>query len=110
MTGRRTMEKHGDPMDRACDIELEERERIPEERKRSREEENVHQAKDQHGRVICNECSVILPQGRLKAMSYAVYCVGCQEQGAHTAQTFKIFSDNLNKPVYSSIQMLDCLT
>ena len=81
MTGRRKMEKHGDPVDRASDIELEERERLLEERKRSREEEeNADQAKDPYGRVICNECSVILPQGRLNAMPHAVYCVGGQEQ------------------------------
>ena len=90
MTGRRKMEKHGDPMDRASDIELEERERILEERKRIREEEeNADQAKDQHGRVICNECSVILPEGRLKAMPYAVYCVGCQEQYENNVRIYR---------------------
>ena len=90
MTGRRKMEKHGDPVDRASDIEQEERERMLEERNRSREkEENADQAKDPHGRVICIECSVILPEGRLKAMRYAAYCVGCQEQYENNVRRYR---------------------
>ena len=68
----------GDPIDQACKIEQLQRDLMLEERKRNREaEENAHQAKDRFGRVICEECSGLIPAERLKAVPHAVYCVDC---------------------------------
>ncbi len=36
------------------------------------------QLKDEKGRVICLECGVLIPAGRLKAKPKAVHCIDCR--------------------------------